>query len=292
MTPRDMALAALTSVLWGLAFVATKLGLESFTAPQLTFLRFTLACLPVLFLPRPRIPWPTLVLIGLTLFTGQFLLLFFAFEHGMPPGLASVTQQLHAFFTVILAAVFLADRPTPRQIAGMAVAFAGLALIGAGVGGDLSALGLGLAVSAAVSWAIGNVLVKSVGRTAMPPLMAWAALVPPLPSLLISALDGDPSLPAALEAASWRGLGGALYLGLVATVIAYSIWGRLLAKYPSASVVPFALLSPCVGIASSMLVFDETFTAFRAGGMALILAGIAIVVLPLKGPAFLGDAGR
>jgi len=26
--------------------------------------------------------------------------------------------------------------------------------------------------------------------------------------------------------------------------------------------------------------------------MALILAGIAVVVLPLKGPRFLGDAGR
>lgn len=292
MTPRDMALAALTSVLWGLAFVATKLGLESFSAPQLTFLRFTLACLPVLLLPRPQIPWPTLILIGLTLFTGQFLLLFFAFENGMPPGLASVTQQLHAFFTVILAAIFLADRPTRRQIVGMTVAFAGLALIGASVGGDLTMLGLALAISAAVSWAIGNVLVKSVGRVAMPPLMAWAALVPPLPSLLIATFNGDPSLPSALEAASWRGIGGALYLGLVATVLAYSIWGRLLAKYPAASVVPFALLSPCVGIVASMLAFDETFTAERAAGMALILAGIAIVVLPLKGPAFLGNAGR
>jgi O-acetylserine/cysteine efflux transporter len=59
---------------------------------------------------RP-IAWPSLVLIGLTLFTGQFLLLFFAFAAGMPPGLASVSQQLQVFFTVILAAVFLRDLP-------------------------------------------------------------------------------------------------------------------------------------------------------------------------------------
>ena len=51
----------------------------------------------------------------MTLFTGQFLLLFFAFAQGMPPGLASVSQQMQAFFTVLLAAVFLGDAPTRRR---------------------------------------------------------------------------------------------------------------------------------------------------------------------------------
>jgi O-acetylserine/cysteine efflux transporter len=97
MTGRDIALAALTSIVWGFGFVAGKVGLESFSAPQLTAVRFLIAGLPVLLVPRPRIPWWSLVLIGMTLFTGQFLLLFFALERGMPPGLASVTQQMQAF---------------------------------------------------------------------------------------------------------------------------------------------------------------------------------------------------
>ena len=46
---------------------------------------------PVFLVPRPRIAWPRLVAIGLTLFTGQFLLLFFAISAGLPAGLASVT---------------------------------------------------------------------------------------------------------------------------------------------------------------------------------------------------------
>ena len=99
-----MLLAALTSTVWGLAFVAMKFGLESFSAPQLTALRFLIASVPVLFVPRPRLPWASLVLIGLTLFAGQFLLLFFAFEEGLPPGLASVTQQMHVLLTVLLSA--------------------------------------------------------------------------------------------------------------------------------------------------------------------------------------------
>src|SRR5262245_14129551 len=115
MPARDMALASLASLIWGLGFVAARLALDDFTAPQLTALRFLIAALPVLFVPRPPIAWPMLVLIGLTLFTGQFLLLFHAYALGLPPGLASVTQQSQAFFTVLLAAVVLRDMPDRRQ---------------------------------------------------------------------------------------------------------------------------------------------------------------------------------
>jgi O-acetylserine/cysteine efflux transporter len=78
MKPRDMALAALTSIIWGLGFAAGKFGLESFSPAQLTAARFVIACLPVVLVRRPRISWSSIVLIGSTLFTGQFLFMFFA----------------------------------------------------------------------------------------------------------------------------------------------------------------------------------------------------------------------
>ena len=127
---RDMLLAALASVIWGFGFVVAKFGLESFSATQMTALRFFTRACHMVMVPRPAIPWPSLIAIGATLFTGQFLLLFLAFTHGMPPGLASVSQQIQAFFTVLLSAVFLRDIPNVRQLIGMVIAFAGLALIG------------------------------------------------------------------------------------------------------------------------------------------------------------------
>jgi len=288
MPARHIALAVLASVIWGLAFVAIKIGLESFTPSQLTALRFIIACAPVFFLPRPSIDWPILVLIGMTLFTGQFLLLFFAYANGMPAGLASVTQQTQAFFTVLLAAVFLRDIPTARQTIGMAVAFAGLAMIGLTVGSDLTAIGLGLALASAFSWAVGNVLVKRIGRVPMLPLMAWLSLIPPVPALLVSILyDDEWSLLGAVADASWMSIGAALYLGAFATTLAYAMWGTLLARYATAKVAPFALLAPCVGVVSSSLIFSELFGPMRYAGMALILAGLAVIVLPVgaKWPA-------
>ena len=276
-----MVLAAATSVIWGLGFAAGKVGLESFSPAQLTAARFLVACLPVLVVPRPAISWSSIALIGATLFTGQFLLMFFAFEHGLPPGLASVTQQLQAFFTVLLAALFLGDVPTRRQVAGMAMAFAGLVLIGSTAGADLRLTGLALGLGAASSWAVGNVLVKRAAAVPVFPLVVWCSLVPPVPALLVSAvLDrrADPWDP--LRDASWMSLGAVVYLGALATVVAYASWGYLLQRYPSAAVAPFALLSPCVGVVSSALIFGEVPSPLRYAGMALILAGLVIAILP------------
>lgn len=269
---RDMVLAALVAVIWGLAFVATKIALDSFTPAQLTALRFLIACIPVLILPRPNLPWRTLVVIGLTLFAGQFLLLFFAFTRGMPPGVASVTQQMQVFFTVLLAAIVLREIPTARQGAGMTAACVGLVAIALSVDADLTWLGLGLALASAASWAIGNILVKRHPGTPMLALMVWLSLVPPLPAL-------------AVAAATWPSLIAALYLGAVATVLAYAIWGSLLTRYSAAMVTPFALIAPCVGVAGSAIAFGEAFPPFRYVGMALIVAGVGITVWPATGRA-------
>ncbi len=283
MRPRDIFSATLVSVIWGLAFVATKIGLDSFSAPQLTALRFLIACVPALFVPRPRISWSLLILIGLTLFTGQFLLLFFAYKAGIAAGLASVTQQTQAFFTVILATIFLREIPTLRQSAGMIVAFAGLLMIGLTVGADLPLLALGLGLASALSWAVGNILVKRIGSVQMFPLMVWLSLVPPLPALTVSGYyDANAPLIGGLAEASWSSIAAAIYLGAIATTFAYAIWGNLLNRYPAVMVAPFALIAPCVGVIASSLAFGEVFGPVRYAGMALILAGLAVIVLPIN----------
>jgi O-acetylserine/cysteine efflux transporter len=282
MGARDIVLAALTSVIWGLAFVAVKFGLDSFSASQLAAVRFLIASVPALLVPRPPIPWSATALIGLTLFTGQFMLLFFAYTRGLPPGLASVTQQMQAFFTVLLAALFLRDVPSLRQCVGMTIAFAGLALIGLTTGADFEPAALGLALAGAVSWAIGNVLVKRAAGVPIFPLVVWASLVPPLPALLVSSVyDQRSSLVDAVGGASWLGIGAAVYLGIVATIVAYASWGSLLQRYPTAVVAPFALIAPCTGVVSSALIFREVFSPVRYAGMALILAGLAVIVVPM-----------
>jgi O-acetylserine/cysteine efflux transporter len=219
----------------------------------------------------------------MTLFTGQFLFLFFAFTLGMPPGVASVTQQMQVFFTVMLAAIFLREIPTARQSIGMVVALIGLAAVGFSVDASLTWLGLGLALAGAASWAIGNILVKKTRNVPMFALTAWLSLVPPLPALAVASIfDQESSLLAAIAGATWTSLAAAIYLGAIATALAYAIWGNLLTRYSAAMVAPFALFAPCAGVAGSAIAFGESFGTLRYVGMFLIVAGVAIVVLPVS----------
>jgi O-acetylserine/cysteine efflux transporter len=288
MKPLHIALAIMVAVIWGIAFVVSKVGLESFSPSQLTALRFAIAAIPALWLPRPKISWSLLISIGLTVFTGQFLLQFFGIAGGMPAGLTAVVVQTQALFTVLFAALLIGDKPTPQQVAGMLTAFAGLAMIGLTLGGSIPVLAFALTLASALSWAIGNVLVKRLPKVNMLHLMVWASLVPPLPAMGISILLDGPSAPFhALAGTSWSGIMAPLYLGLVASVFAYAIWGSLLQRYSTGAVTPFALLAPAVGAIASSFVYGESFGSIRLVGIGIMLGGLAIVALPLNRFAFI-----
>lgn len=172
MTPGHVGLATLVATVWGVAFVVSKVGLDSFTPPLLTALRFVIAALAVLWVPRPAISWPMLMGIGLTLYAGQFLLQFFGIASGVPPGLTAFVVQTQALFTMLLAALILGDRPNSRQLFGVLIALAGLFLIGLSLGGGATVAGLLLTLGSAISWAIGNVLVKRLPKVEILPLVA------------------------------------------------------------------------------------------------------------------------
>jgi O-acetylserine/cysteine efflux transporter len=283
MKPSHIALAVLVAVIWGVAFVVSKIGLESFSPAQLTALRFVVASIAVIWLPRPPISWTLLISIGLTIFTGQFLLQFFGIAHGMPAGLTAVVVQTQALFTVLFAALAIGDRPSIQQVAGMLTAFVGLLMIGLTLDRSVPFVAFALTLASAVSWAAGNVLVKRLPKIDMLHLMVWASLVPPLPAFLISfVLDGPTALWSAAAHASWLGWMALLYLGLIASVFAYAVWGNLLQRYSTGAVAPFALLAPAVGAVASSFVYGENFTPTRLAGMGCMLLGLAIVMLPRR----------
>jgi O-acetylserine/cysteine efflux transporter len=282
--PRDVVLAVVVAVLWGVAFVATRIGLDSFSPPQLAALRFAIAALPALVVPRPRVAVSALAAVGLTLFAGQFLFQFFGIAAGTPVGVAAVVVHAQALVTIALAAAVLGERPTRRQWLGAALALAGLALVAGTVGGgDLTPLGFALTLLSPVSFGVGNVLLKRLEGVDAAALVAWLSLVVPLPALALSAaLDGPGAWPRALALAPWSGWASALYLGLVATTLAYALWGSLLRRHPASTVAPFALLVPLVGAVAAALVFGERFGPVRLAGMAVVLLGLAVILVPAR----------
>jgi O-acetylserine/cysteine efflux transporter len=280
MKPFDVFLAVLVAVIWGLAFVASRLALDELSPALMTALRFAIAAVPCLLVPRPNVPWTVLIAISGTLFLGQFLAQSWAIAHGVPVGLASVIVQSQALFTVAFAVVAFREVPTGMQVAGIAVAALGLLMICGTVGFDFSVLAFTVLMTAPVSFAIGNLLLRQARHVPMFDLFAWLCLVPPLPLLALAfAVDGPQATWHSLARMSLTGWASMLFVGAISTSIAYWLWGRLLRDHTAAQVVPFALLVPFVGSAASSVVFGETFGPLRLTGMLTVVGGIAIMLL-------------
>ncbi|MCW6512709.1 EamA family transporter [Lichenifustis flavocetrariae] len=296
MSARHAALGVLVAALWGFNFVAARLALAHISPLLLVALRFGIASLPAMFLPRPRVSWSRMVALASTLFIGQFSFLFWGMHVGMPPGLASVLTQFQAVLTMVLAGAFLREMPAPRQIVGLLIATAGLILVAATVGrAGVTLTGLLLTLLAAASWAVGNVLLRAVGRTDMLSLIVWLSVIPPLPMLLLSlAVDGPPAIVSVMSSGMWISLLAVLYIAVAATLGGYALWGHLLRLYPAGSVAPFALLVPVFGLLSARITLGEQFSPMRLTGIAVLALGLVIASLPLAGWAssLLGVARR
>src|ERR1700753_1928883 len=280
MKPADICIAVLVAVIWGLAFVASRLALDEFSPELMTTLRFSIAAVPCLFVRKPDVSWPLLIAISFSLFLGQFLAQAFAIAHGVPVGLSSVIVQSQALFTIGFAALIFREVPTPMQGIGIAIATAGLLMICGTVGYDFSVGAYAIIMICPISFAIGNLLLRRAQGAPMFDLFAWLCLTAAVPLAAIALISNGPA-PTwhELTHASFSGIACVLALGGLSTSIAYWLWGRLLRDYPAAQVVPFALLVPFVGSAASSVVFGERFGPLRLAGMVIVVCGIAIMLL-------------
>jgi O-acetylserine/cysteine efflux transporter len=286
MKPADVCLAIMVAVIWGLAFVASRIALDEFSPELMTTLRFVIAAVPCLFVRKPDVSWPLLVAISFTLFMGQFLAQAYGIAHGVPVGLSSVIVQSQALFTIAFAAIAFRELPTRSQTIGIGVATVGLLMICGTVGYDFSVGAFAVLMICPVSFAIGNLLLRQAQDVRMFDLFAWLCLAAALPLFILTIVSNGPQ-PTwhALSHMSLTGLVCMLGLGGISTSIAYWLWGRLLRDYPAAQVVPFALLVPFVGAAASSIVFGETFGPLRLAGMVTVVGGIAIMLLAKRPPA-------
>ncbi|SDV50939.1 EamA family transporter [Chitinasiproducens palmae] len=287
MNRQDLGSALLVVLVWGMNFVVIKVGLHGLPPMLLGALRFILAAVPaIFFVRRPAVPWRLMLAYGLTAAFGQFAFLFWAMSVGMPAGAASVVLQAQAFFTIAFAALMLGERWRAQHVVGLLIAAVGLALIAEGGGQDMNAVGFMLTLAAAASWAAGNICMKKIGRVDLLGLIVWSSLIPPLPFALASLVfEGPDRIGHALANIEVSSLLALAYLAFAATLLGYSLWGRLLTRYPAAQVAPLSLLVPILGIASSSLLLHEHFARLQWLGAAFVLGGLLVNVY---GPRLIG----
>ena len=284
LTPRDLALILVVVAIWGFSFVPIKVGLREVPPLALVALRFFFAAVPlVFFIPRPRMPWRVVVAYGLAIGVFQFGLLFLGMSLGMPAGLSSIVIQVQVFFTIGLGVAALGDRLHAQNAIGAIVAGIGVALLAlhkVSGGATSTLIGLALVLIAAFAWAAGNIVAKHAAgehEADMFSLVVWSSLVPPLPLAAASyLLEGGPAMIHAVMTASTLTWGCALFMAYVATLFGFASWARLMHRYPTALVSPFALLIPVSGLASGALFLGESLAPMQAVGAAFVFVGLLV----------------
>jgi O-acetylserine/cysteine efflux transporter len=279
--PLQLLMALAVMLVWGTNFVVIHYAVQHMPPLLLATLRFTFAAFPALFfVKRPRVPWTHLAAYGLFIGVGQFGILFIAMHGQIAPGLVSLVVQSQVFFTIGLSMAITREKVRGFQLLALGLAVAGLGVILAHTGADATPLGLGLTLLAALCWAIGNTIARASGPVNMLGYIVWSSpfAVPPLIALSL-VLEGWPAIVHGLttaDAATWAAV---LWQSTGNTLFAFAAWAWLLARYPTASVTPLALLVPVVGLATAAVVVGEPLQAWKLGAAGLVMSGLALNTL-------------
>lgn len=271
-------LALFVTLIWGTNFVFIDIGLAQLPPFVFASLRFALVALPlVFFLPRPKVPWRYLVAYGVLIGFGQFGLLFWVMQSHMSPGLASLVIQVQAVFTIVLALLFFKEKVNLAQVVALVVSFAGILLIAMQGHIDASLIGLAVILVAAISWAVGNLVVKQCGKVEIIAFLAWSSLfaVPPL-ALMSYYYEGPALIISSVSMATWQAWAIVLWQTLGNTLIGYGLWNFLLQRHSAALVAPWALLVPVFGMAASSVFLGESMPWWKFVAAVLIIAGLLI----------------
>jgi O-acetylserine/cysteine efflux transporter len=200
---------------------------------------------------------------------------------GMPTGLSSLVLQSSAPFTVVLGALFLRERLRPIQLVGLAVAVAGIVVIGLDRAQHAPLLPVLLTLAGGLGWAFGNIgsrQATAAGGVNPLHLTLWMTVVPPIPLFALSALTEGPTtgLHALTEIATptgWPSFVALGYIVALGTAAGSGLWTYLMSRYPAGTVAPLSLLVPVVGIAASWATLGETPTALSVIGGLVVITG-------------------
>ncbi|MCA1379237.1 EamA family transporter [Bradyrhizobium yuanmingense] len=279
MSAIQIVCAIAVPLIWGYQFVAIKVGVAEF--PPLFFL--ALRFLAIALLLVPFVDRPTRQQLGpvaaISLFLGGLNFGLFYVGLGLGSGsMSAVAYQLATPFTVLLAWLLLAERPSLATCAGVMLAFVGVTVLAAEPDQSANPLPLLLVVGAAFAFAVSNVLTKRYGPFDPLMLMGWSSLLT-VPQVMLMSLLLEHGQAASLVTAGELGWLALAYTIFAGGIVGFGLWFWLIARCSMVRVAPFGLLLPVFALLSSVLFLGDRLTPKLIVGGLLAISGVAIAQL-------------
>lgn len=269
---------------WGIGYLATKIGLQ-YAAP-FTFLSlrfaFGLLCLaPVVLLMRVRWPgtapeWGHLAVAGLLMHAVQLGGTHYAQYLGMSAGVVAIILASQPLVTAVVLAGLLRERIVFGQWLGIALGLCGVALVvwhkidvREVTLGSLAGTLVGLAgITAATLYQKRFSPKADLRAAAAVQFAATLAVVAPL----ALAVEGFAFTPA------WALLGSIAFLVILASILGVSALNLLMRRGESARVTSIMYLPPVFAVVAELAVFRVVPTLITVIGMVVTCAGVAMTV--------------
>ena len=283
MNSKQILLALIVPITWGLGFTLAKIGMEQFPALLIMTIRFGIAGLILVWFTKP--PWGhmreifVVALIGSTI---QYGLTYNGLK-GIDASTAAILVQLEGPILAIMGAFLLKEKLGITRALGMGLAFIGVLIIAGEprLDGHLDSVILLIAGSAV--WAVAQIMISRLKDLSGITILAWVAIMA-TPQMFVASLLIEDGQWLAITTASFIDWSIILYLALIMTVLGYSVWYHLLSSVDVSKVSPFLMLLPITSIIAGIVLLDEKLTSSMILGGLLIMSGVASTLISWNWP--------
>ena len=276
---RTLGAVVFTLLAWASAFVAIRGVGEELSPGALALGRLAVgsAVLGVLMVGRAwvrptRGEWGLLAICGIGWF-GVYNVALNAAEQHLDAGTTAMLVNIGPILIAVFAGLLLGEGFPRWLVVGIAVAFAGVVLIGIATRGtETDLLGVVLCLVAAVTYAVGVVTQKPLLRRLPGLQVTFIACL----TGAICCLPWAGALGTDVGSASAGSLAGMVYLGVVPTALAFSTWAYALRRMDAGRLAVTTYLVPPLVILLGWLLLDEVPPALALVGGAVCLLGVAL----------------
>jgi drug/metabolite transporter (DMT)-like permease len=276
---RTILAVVVTLLAWASAFVAIRGVGEDLPPGALALGRLLIgtAVLGLLLAGRGWVrptgrEWGLLLVCGVGWF-GVYNLSLNAAEQHLDAGTTAMLVNIGPILIAVFAGLLLGEGFPRWLVAGIAVAFAGVVLIGVATrGAETDLVGVVLCVVAAVTYAAGVVAQKPLLRR----LPALQVTFTACALGTVCCLPWSGVLVGELGTAPAGSIAGMVYLGAVPTALAFSTWAYALSRMDAGKLGVTTYLVPPLVIGLGWLLLDEVPPGLALVGGGVCLAGVAL----------------
>ena len=279
-------------LVWGSTYLGISIAVETIPPFLMASARFLMAGLILLtwsiaregraFVRPTRREWRDSAIVGALLLGGGMGMVAFG-EQTIPSGIAALLVATMPLWVAVLGRIFLGERLPRLAIGGIVVGFLGVVILvgpsAMGGTGALDPLGLAACLISPIAWASGSLFASH--RAVLPrrPLVATGVqmVIGGMVLGVMGAVTGEFAI-LDVGAISRESIVALLYLLVMGSLVAFTVYGWMLRVAPLPLVATYAYVNPVIAVILGAIILGETVDIRTIVAGAVIVASVAAIV--------------